>query len=120
MFLFPLGVLAQKPQCDCYKVYTGKFYTEQESGDSVIVEREKTKQIEYVSSDPRNKLKLNVIWLNDCKYILRDVGNSSWKAKIQDGDVIAEIIETGEGYYKVRAWEKKGKKMEVTLHVYPK
>jgi hypothetical protein len=119
--LIPAYSFSQKTECDCYKVYSGKFYSVDEgSTDTIIYERTKDKQLEYLWNEPRNKHRLNIIWLTSCKYILRKYSlNPSMKEKIMNGDVIAEIIETGDEFFKVNAWMKKQKKFEMTIYVYP-
>ncbi|MBD3639346.1 MAG: hypothetical protein HUJ25_18460 [Crocinitomicaceae bacterium] len=121
-FLFPILVFSQKPECDCYKVYTGRFYTlsDENDTDTTIIERTKDQQIEYSAEDPADNYKLKIIWLNDCKYILRNIRyNYSSKEKIMKGDVVAIILETNDEYYKVKAWLKGEKKHEFKIYFYP-
>ena len=88
--------------------------------DTIIVERDNQYQFEYLATDKSQKLRLWVIWKDECTYLLRDPKDyrSSTK-KILPGDVINKIIETGDDYYIVRAWIKGQKKFELKVYVYP-
>ena len=117
LFLFSFG---QKKECDCYKFYTGTFYTEPfNTTDTVIIERDKKYQYEYEVGKKSEQHVLRVIWLNDCKYILRNQNKQpSSTTKILRGDVVVQIIETTKEYYVVKAYAKGNKKMIFKVFVY--
>lgn len=120
VLLFPIFSFAQKKECDCWKIYTGTFYSAQENGDTIFYERTKEKQVEYLGSKPRNKFKLNIIWLNECKYILRyPKENNSMKNKVMKGDVVSKIIQTGKDFFIVKSKEKGKKQLTLTIYTYP-
>lgn len=120
ILLFPFITFGQDKECECWRIYTGTFYSVLESGDTILYERTKERQTEYLQTKPRNKFKLNIIWLNECKYILRySKDNPSLKQKFMKGDIISKIIETGEDYFVVESKAKGEKKLSLTIYSYP-
>jgi hypothetical protein len=107
-----------------YKFINGNYYTTHQNNegeiDTVVVRRHDNIQIEtrLKNGEESEALKLKVIWVNEAKYILRVKTIISNSKKIRPSDVVCKIIETGEDYYIVKAWLKKGKKMTIRLNVY--
>lgn len=106
----------QKKECDCYKYYTGKFYSTYESKgkiDTLYITRTKTEQTETTTGYNQT---FKVIWLSRCKFVIRDYAVRSNEKKILRGDVISKIISTTSNSYVTIAWQKGNKKMPYTIY----
>ena len=108
-----------------YKFKDGEFYTTHETKngniDTVFVNRKNGIQTESVLKNGEKKvvMKLKVIWVKNSTYILRSYRHINNSKKIIKDDVICKIIETGDGYYLVKAKLKGGKPFIIRLDVYP-
>ena len=118
------GCFSQDKNPLYYKLKEGVFYTthinKKGEQDTLIVRRTKNVQTESSLKNGKEKilLKLKVVWIKDSKYILRRITHVNNSKSFITGDIMCKIIETGNGYYIVKAWEKKGKKMLITLYTY--
>lgn len=119
-----IGIIsyAQDKKPKCYKFKTGSFLTvdskgESEKLDSVYYIRDNNFQTEYLIKNGKleQEFKLKIIWINDCKYILRKTTQINNSKKLIKGDVLCKIIETGEDYYIVKAKMKGGKWLEIKM-----
>jgi len=115
-FLISTVSFGQKKECDCYKYYTGKFYSTYESKgkiDTLYITRTKTEQTEKTIG--YNKT-FKVIWLSSCKFVIRDYSIRSNEKKLLQGDVISKIVATTSNSYITKAWQKGNKKMPYTIY----
>lgn len=115
-FLISSFAYGQKKECDCYKYYTGKFYSTYESKgkiDTLYITRTKTEQTETTTGYNQT---FKVIWLSRCKFVIRDYAVRSNEKKILRGDVISKIISTTSNSYVTIAWQKGNKKMPYTIY----
>ncbi len=108
---------AQDKKCDCTKFTTGTFYmiADPKSDDTLFIVRTSKTQTEIEGDDYKKVHRIH--WLSPCKLVIYDPRSKSG-TKIQRGDVIVKIIETGNNYYKVKSWTPGGKKFYFTLYVY--
>jgi len=111
----------QKTQCENY--HTGTFITADKNGrikDTIIYVREQNYQTEYIIKNGKvfKELKVKLIWVNDCSYILRNFKHPNNKSKFIVGDIKCKIIETGKDYFIVKAKGKGGKAVSIKFHVY--
>lgn len=121
VLLFSIQVKGQNEACECYKYFNGTFYMEPSgSMDTLIIERDKYNQVEYEVGKKNKQVKLNVIWLDNCTYILRHPQiQPSQKKKFLNGDVLSKIIRTTDEYYIVSSKTKGGKTELFTIYTYP-
>lgn len=117
-FVLAFNVIAfnQKKECDCGKYATGDFYMFDPQGkdkDTLFIHRTGTTQTESIGDYEKTH---RVIWINPCKFVLRDKHNPT-KKKYHPSDAVVQIIETGEDYFVVKAWAPGKKKMVLTIYV---
>lgn len=116
LLLFSLLIfssLSFSKECECWKFKTGTFYIPPNGKlDTLIVNRDEQFQYEYFVGEPDDVHKLRVIWLGDCKFILRTTKyQKSNTTKFLVTDVMVKIIATfGDDHFRVKTWAKKGKK----------
>lgn len=127
LILFPLFLFIsifsftqdKKPQCKNF--HTGTFFTVDNNGkDTIIYVREKNYQTEHVIKNGKvfKQLKIKIIWLNDCTYILRNAKHPNNSTKFIVRDIKCKIIQTGDDYFIVKAKVKGGKWIPIKFHVY--
>lgn len=103
---------------DCEAFKTGDFYV-LNGEDTCFVNRTDDRQFEFCQSNPDQETQLIVIWLKDCKYILRDIEyNPSTKPVVMREDIVMTILKTTEDSYDVHV-KKKGQ-LKILLTVYRK
>jgi hypothetical protein len=122
LFVFN-SVFSQDKKTQCEKYHSGTFFTSDKRAnvkDTVIYKREKNYQTEYIIKNGKvfKELKVKIIWINDCTYILRNYKHPNNKSNFIVGDIKSKIIETGEDYFIVKAKAKGGKWMLIKFHVY--
>ena len=108
-----------------YKFINGVYYTTRINNngesDTLIIRRNNGIQTESTLQNGKEEvvMKLKVIWINDSKYILRTTTLLTNSKKPRPSDVICKIIETGDNYYAVKAWQQSTKnKMILRLTTY--
>jgi hypothetical protein len=111
----------KKPQCENF--HTGTFITIEKkyrTKDTVIYVREKNYQTEYIIKNGKvfKSLKVKIIWINDCTYILRNYKHTNNKTNFIVGDIKCKIIETGKDYFVVKAKAKGNKWVLIKFHIY--
>ncbi len=109
----------KKPQCKNF--YTGIFFTkDNHDKDTIVYVREKNYQTEHIIKNGKvfKQLKVKIIWVNDCTYILRNVKHPNNSSKFIVGDIKCKIIQTGDDFFIVKAKQKGGKWMSIKFHVY--
>jgi len=104
----------QNEDCSNYKI--GDFITSIDIGNGQKVEvvysrNEKTQTETLLTKDGElgKSLRFNIIWINDCKYILREILNESKSKKLLRKDILCKIIEIDNDFIVVKA-KMKGKK----------
>lgn len=114
---FSISGFSQKKECDCAKYHTGIFYMPPSDSydlkDTLFIQRTPDKQTETHGKD---ESVYRVTWLTPCKFIAHDPKNPGTKFGYMD--VMMKIIETGEDYYVILAWNKGGKKSRFTVYKY--
>lgn len=114
--LIVINISWGQKKSDCLAFQTGDYYTINGS-DTCYINRTKDRQFEYCQSSAETKIKLIVIWLKDCKYILRDIQyNPSTKPFTMRNDIVMTIIETKEDSYIVHAKKKGQPKLTTTVY----
>jgi len=108
-----------------YKFKEGEFYTTHETKngniDTVYVSRKNGIQTESILKNGEKKvvMKLKIIWVKNSTYILRSYRHINNTKKFIKDDVICKIIETGDGYYIIKAKLKGEKSLNIRLDNYP-
>ena len=108
-----------------FKFKEGEFYTtyETKSGaiDTIYINRHGNIQTESKINNGtiEELIKLKVIWVKNSTYILREYKHINNSKQFIKGDIICKIIETGDGYYIVKAKRKGSKPSKIRLDVYP-
>lgn len=122
--LVSLMSFSQDKKPKYYKFKDGVFYSthinKEGETDTLIIRRKGDVQTESTLIDGKEEVveNLKVIWVNDSKYILRVTTLISDSKKIRPSDVVCKIIETGDGYYVVKAWIKGSDKITLRLNIY--
>jgi len=99
-----------------HKFKKGTFYSthlnEKGEQDTLIIRRDGNVQTESSLQNGEEKvlMTLKVIWVSDSKYILRSIKHINNSKSFIIDDVMCKIVETGDNYYVVKGWAKKGKK----------
>ena len=122
LFIYTFS-FAQDKKTQCQKFHTGTFFTVDNNGkDTIIYVREKNNQTEHIIKNGKvfKSLKLKVIWLNDCTYILRNNKHPNNSSKFIVGDIKCKIIQTEDDFFIIKAKSKKGKWIIIKFHIYNK
>lgn len=87
---------------DCSKFKTGYFQNIDSKDGNTFIKR--TKKYQYETDVATGvKIKLKVVWLNECTYKLTLIkGNAKWKKEKQipnNPDLIVKITSVGDDYY---------------------
>jgi hypothetical protein len=119
-----IPVFGQNKKNKAYLYKEGTFYSvftnDIGDQDTLIVKRENNIQTESIIENkvPREVVKVKVIWLNDSKYILRNVNHVNQSKKFIKDDILCKVIETGDDYYIVKAKLYKEKPLKIKLYRY--
>ncbi len=103
VFLFVTCSLAGYSQnLDCSKLKTGYFLNIDSSTGNTFIKRTDMYQYE-TDVNSGVKIKLQIVWLNDCTYKLKFIkGNAKWKKEkhlMNNPDLIVKITSVGDDYY---------------------
>ncbi len=114
-FLTSFSLTAQEKECDCNAYRTGRFYILNKK-DTCYIDRTEKRQLEFCNGSDE-KFQLIVVWLKECKFILRDINyNPSTKPVEMRNDIVMTIEETTEDYYIVSSKVKGQKRLFTTVY----
>lgn len=96
LLLLTSSTFSQDKECDCSKYKTGTFILDNTDGTFSKIERNATTQKETMGKFKTiNKIK----WINDCSYIIINDKAKGNAKKVNIGDLLLTIVETGEHHY---------------------